>query len=365
MKSLLLLPALLLASVHAGPILFQVTDLGTLGGAGASANAINRSGATAGAAINIYGDSRATSGSTDITPAGASQAIAASINAAGHIAGTTYINGMPHATVWTNGVARYLPALGGADSYAMGINNADQVTGMAITGLGFGHAFLNTTDIGVMPGGSWSSGYAINGTGQIAGYGDTALGSFRGFLWSAGAGFTQLGTLGGSNSYAMALNAAGQAAGSAQAHSGLIHAVLFQGSTLLDLGTLGGSSSYGYGINAAGAVVGYSLTAANLATHAFLYSGGAMLDLNQLLASPGWELQEAYGINDAGQIAGSGLFHGLSHAFRLDPIAPPQQFSVSTAVPEPAPAAICGVLLLLLLRRAQQARVKQAAIHRR
>jgi probable HAF family extracellular repeat protein len=80
---------------------------------------------------------------------------------------------------------------------------------------------------------------------------------------------------------------------------------------LTDLGSLGEGSSAAFGLNAAGLVVGSSETAyANKydgapsgATHAFLYSGGAMQDLNP----PGYasELSAAYAINDAGEAVGA------------------------------------------------------------
>jgi probable HAF family extracellular repeat protein len=57
--------------------------------------------------------------------------------------------------------------------------------------------------------------------------------------------------------------------------------------------------------------------------HAFIYSGGVMLDLNSLLNSnaAGWELQYASGINAAGQIVGFGTLNGGqdAHAFLLTP----------------------------------------------
>src|SRR5207302_8546748 len=88
-----------------------------------------------------------------------------------------------------------------------------------------------------------------------------------------------------------------------------------------DLGTLGGTQSVGYGINDSGQVVGYANTTGNAVAHAFLYSGGAMHDLNSLIpADSGWELQQASGINDAGQIAGSGYLNGRYHAFLLTPV---------------------------------------------
>lgn len=52
--------------------------------------------------------------------------------------------------------------------------------------------------------------------------------------------------------------------------------------TVTDLGTLGGSSSYAYGINARGQVVGCSDTTGDATGHAFLYSSSAMTTTSRL-----------------------------------------------------------------------------------
>ena len=72
-----------------------------------------------------------------------------------------------------------------------------------------------------------------------------------------------------------------------------------------DLGTLGGSESYAWGINDAGQVVGYSTTAAG-PEHAFITgrNGVGMTDLNSLVTVPGGAaLTGAEGINNHGQVA--------------------------------------------------------------
>jgi probable HAF family extracellular repeat protein len=80
-------------------------------------------------------------------------------------------------------------------------------------------------------------------------------------------------------------------------HAGLALAADY---TITDLGTLGGSSSYAYGINSLGAVVGWANTASG-DQHAFLYSNGVMSDLGTL----GGSISEARAINDQGQVVGS------------------------------------------------------------
>jgi probable HAF family extracellular repeat protein len=101
------------------------------------------------------------------------------------------------------------------------------------------------------------------------------------------------------------------------------------------LGTLGAASpgsgnisgSQANGINASGQVVGfYDLVGNSGTTHAFLYDTvHGMLDLNSLInPSSGWVLNTAQGINESGQISGTGTIGGQQHAFVL------------TIVPEPS-----------------------------
>lgn len=53
--------------------------------------------------------------------------------------------------------------------------------------------------------------------------------------------------------------------------------------------------------------------------HAVLWVSGKMVDLNSKLVVPGWELNAAIGINDRGEVLGSGLYHGRRSAFLLVP----------------------------------------------
>lgn len=95
----------------------------------------------------------------------------------------------------------------------------------------------------------------------------------------------------------------------ASAGGPLGHAFMYSGGVMTDLGTLPGDAySDAADINGAGQVVGFSVGPNLLVPHAFLWSASSgMVDLNALLpAGSGWTLHTANGINDAGQITGTG-----------------------------------------------------------
>jgi probable HAF family extracellular repeat protein len=156
------------------------------------------------------------------------------------------------------------------------------------------------TDLGTL-GGLFSAAYAINDSGQVAGYADTAdRGSRHGFLWGAGV-MTDVGTLGGRNSYAQAVSAYGQVVGYADTADGLPHAFFWDNDGMTDLGTLGGPYSFAQAINASGQVARYASTAVSGVQHAFLWSDGAMTDLGTL---SGYTRSIALGMNASAQVVG-------------------------------------------------------------
>lgn len=153
------------------------------------------------------------------------------------------------------------------------------------------------TDLGTF-GGSSSFAADINAVGQVVGTAYPVNNVPRAFLYSDGA-MTDLGTLGGDWSVALAINTSGQIAGNAATAEGLQHAFLYADGGMTDLGTLGGQRSLAGGLNDIGQIVGWSYTASGV-YHAFLHTNGVMTDLGTL----GGPTSIATSLNASGQVVG-------------------------------------------------------------
>jgi probable HAF family extracellular repeat protein len=339
--------------------IFAIEDLGSTGGNRTTATAINSSGQAIGHGTNLTGDWQPFSTFAPVLlPEGADGAMLYGINGNSQLVGNVHVQGSSQATLWANGTAQVLGGLGGSDSYATGINAHGQISGMATTAAGAGRAVIytasNIQEVS-LPGADWSSANAINTNGAIAGSAMNGSLLYQAYTWSAANGYTSLGTLGGLNSYAKAINDQGLIVGHSQDASGYLHAFVWDGISMTDLGTLGGTSSFAYGINSSNQVVGYSF-ASDGSTRAFVHMDGVLFDLNSMVVNLGdWALTEAYAINDAGQITGTGVLDGVERAFRLTPLG--VSTAAQTAVPEPGTIWLGGVSLAAIagiaLRRRQ------------
>jgi probable HAF family extracellular repeat protein len=235
-----------------------------------------------------------------------------------------------HAFTFRKGMLTDLGVLpGGFNSQAFWINDSGTAVGLSQIGVPDPlipnffelRAALwqngKTVAIGTF-GGNDSVAQAVNNRGQVVGF---ALNSIpdsmsmlpwptemRAFLWDKGV-LQNLGTLGGPDSWAMFVNDRGQVAGISYPDSNLSsacdtagnnHVFLWENGQMKDLGTLGGSCSWPERLSDQGLVVGWSNVAGDTTQHPFLWDGTKLLDLGTLGGSCGY----ATGINDTGEVIG-------------------------------------------------------------
>ncbi len=251
-----------------------------------------------------------------------------------------------HAYLWQDGIMSDLGTLGGQSSGHTWINNKSQVVGISeidapdpygapcnhMPGSEIIRGFLwqdgMMTDIGTM-GGNDSAALYINNAEQIAGASDITLMPdpslgyvpHHAFLWKNGV-FQDLGTLGGGTSIPEAMDDIGDVVGLStlpgEAH---IHPFLWKNGTMKDLGTLpGDTDADAEAVNPSGEVVGISAT--DTSARAFIWSNGVMTDLNTLIdPNAGYQLIIAQWLKDTGQIAALALVESTRemHAVVLTP----------------------------------------------
>jgi probable HAF family extracellular repeat protein len=207
--------------------------------------------------------------------------------------------------------ATFLP---GVDFAPTGMNNAGQIVGFAGTGDSAVHAMLYSggilSDLGSL-GGKDSYANAINDAGAVTGSFVSASGEQHAFLYRHG-NVLDLGA--GTAGYG--INAQGDVVGSKQTAEGM-NGFVYSNGSLTELGNLGaGKNGFAASINDHGSIVGESGTgpsANGTPVHPFLYRKGALSDLGTLA---GRDFNGATGINNAGQVAGySEGADGAMHAF--------------------------------------------------
>lgn len=157
---------------------------------------------------------------------------------------------------------------------------------------------------GVSPVGSiLAFGRGINASGVVVGYEFSAdLSVFRAFI-NDGSGAVGIPTLGGANNAATAINNSGTVVGNSDNQIGPQTAFVYSGGSATSLGTLpGGATSQANAINASGHTVGSSDVTPGGALHAFVWNGGVWTDLGVL---NGFQWSEATAISDADHVAGT------------------------------------------------------------
>ncbi len=246
------------------------------------------------------------------TPAGSNSA-ALGLNDNGNVVGYSFQGDTYQAFLYSQnrGSSSDVGSLGGQMNAACAINGSDQVAGYGEDANGNLSAFVYTKDggikaLGALDGGVSSEAFGLNNSGQTVGDSQNATDDHRPVLFDNGAvKDLNVSVAQNSNGFrtAYAINDAGQVAGRTDTDQGAIHAFLLAspGGDLKDIGTLGGSNSEALAINKSGEVVGDAETGGG-APHAFLYRKGSTRDLGTL---SGFDTA-SYGrsINNQGEVVG-------------------------------------------------------------
>ena len=257
---------------------YAITDLGTLGGGQSKAYGLNDLGQVVGESETPSGESRAflwlpepayalPAGMNDLGTLGGSESVAFGINNLGQVVGRadTDAAGIYHAFLWDpQSGMQDLGTLGGQVSEAYAINDLGDVVGRAQNADGVFRAFYRWSE-GLMewvplilPGDQESAGFAI-GYANLHMAGASYSTMNHAFAFGGEAGLYVLEDF-GFGSTAFGLDDL-RRVGSVTLESSADHAALWETLAVTDLGTLGGTNSRAYAINDFAQIVGESDTA--------------------------------------------------------------------------------------------------------
>ncbi len=284
-----------------------------------------------------------------IVPAGSNaRATVRSINDANQVVGNSYGPGGlfdQRGVRWeADGTLVDLGRYNNSNTFFQDINEAGVIVGNSNRAFYYAPG-TGYTELGALNGSQTASAQAINELGWIVGSSQSGTGQTRATLWKPDGTLTDLGILeipgqANNTSVALGVNDSGTVVGYFGNALAFSHAFYWTETTgMVDLGAPGGRSSFANDVNNAGYIVGYASFASAPQQRAYLWYDGEAYDLNSFLPpGSGWILNEAYGINEQGDIVGRGEFAGQTQAFLL------------RVVPEPASLALLGLVGLMRRR---------------
>jgi probable HAF family extracellular repeat protein len=305
---------------------FAIRDLGALGGVSAAAHDINQRGQIAGEADLAEPTTHAFLTDPgyrlrDLGSLGGGFSVAFGVNDVGNVVGISNVHPDEdvHGFVWTAETGIHdMGTLGGGYSVAADINDRRQAVGFSGNADGKERPFLWTQGTGMRDiqtlGGAAAEGDAndINNATEVVGdvfptgFSDPD-GHGRAFLWRPGEGARDLGTLGGLDAKAWAINDSGAITGWAAISSGEPRPFLWTRTEgMKDLGTFGGGFSEALNLNEHRTVVGLSYDTDGL-PQAFVWT--ARLGFRQLPRGGLGIGAFAQAVNDRNQIVGT-MFRG-------------------------------------------------------
>jgi uncharacterized membrane protein len=296
--------------------------------------------------------------------------VAFAVNSSGVIVGQTESAGVTTATRWVGGVAAAVPGLSGPNNSAGGINESGQIAGWMDAPQGGAVAYRlsgSTLQSFGNLGGAVSDINGMNASGRFVGNSETSaggFGSFRAFLSDdSTSSLIDLGVLDRSHtaSLAFGVNDANTVIGTSNIFrlepSFVFKAFGFiwkDGAMTAIPGPAGYEIVSPSGINNSDLIVGQAATDVFApASEGWIYDGAKLVMLDELLAPPyaGWNITNAWEINDAGFIAAEALDpDGVARVVLLSP------------VPEPSTLLLLAIGIGVLVLHRRRAHAAQPAL---
>lgn len=315
-------------ALRADATLYTVEDLGQFEGVAPIVTGMNAGGQLSGYVTGASGFPRAVRYTAEggweyVSGVSSFYSQASGINGSGDLVGYHFDGASFQAFRWSPGAGPSFiaPLPGGTMTIGLGIDANGNVVGQSDSSEGV-RAFraapgLPAVALTALGGNATACG--INAAGQIAGYGVNAAGQQHAFRIEADGTATDIAPLEGPAGFgfACAIDATGRVGGRSTL-AGQFRAFLFDAGAAVNVDTFASSEQSNIESIAAGVAVGWFLSLADGAPHAFVNDINGSADLNALVApGSGWQLDQAFAVNVNGSIAGVGRLNGQPRAFRL------------------------------------------------